>query len=147
MVADLEGEPHGVVAAAHAGAARRAQPLVGLAAALQQVVDQRLDLLVGQAALERAASRSAKPLTMKAPGSSIDSRTYSSADLPGSHVRRPAVFSSSRFGPIVPFEPAGPNVWQPGAAGGGEDLLAGLGLGEAGRGERALVVARLAAAA
>ena len=41
-----------------------------------------------------------------------DSRTYSSADLPGSRLPAAAA-SSSRFGPMVPFEPAGAKVWQP----------------------------------
>ena len=65
---------------------------------------------------------------MKAPGSSIDSRMYSSADLPFS-IFAAWVFSWSRFGPIVPLDFAGPNVWQPGAAGRREDLRAGLRLG------------------
>jgi hypothetical protein len=49
------------------------------------------------------------PLTMKALGSSIDSRMYWSAFLPGS-IFAAAVLSSSRFGPMLPVDPAGLKV-------------------------------------
>ena len=53
VTCDLEGEPHGVVASATQRAPGGAHAARGLAAAvLQQVVDQRLDLLVREAALE-----------------------------------------------------------------------------------------------
>ena len=54
VTADLDGEPHGRDGGGDAGApARSSGRSVALAAAgLQQVVDQRLDLLVREAALE-----------------------------------------------------------------------------------------------
>ena len=55
-----------------------------------------------------------------------------------------AVFSSSRFGPIVPLDFAGPKVWQPAQPAAVKICVAGLRLGQARRGERARVLARRA---
>ena len=82
-----------------------------------------------------------KPLTMKAPGSSIDSRMYSSAVLPFSMFAACGLqlvqVRADRAGGL-----AGRERVAAGAAGGGEDLLAGLGLRQAGRGQRARVLTR-----
>ena len=132
-----------------AGAARGASSVRGLglafssaAAALQQVVDQRLDLLVGQAALEGghrvAEARDDEGLRLRrstrgrTPRRTCPARASPAAVCELVQVRADRAVRAGRGERVAA-----------GAAGRGEDLLAGLGLCEAGRGERALVVAGL----